>query len=247
MSDSTTTALAALPGAEATAAWSFLVERHGPDVWRVVRSLHRHHQEAEDAYQDAWLHLRSAAASFRPGPGGEAAARAWVLRVACTRTLDGLRRMKVRRHAELLPEAEPAAPPPSEPVDPAVRERLHAALERLPDQLREAVLLHVVGGVTYEDLAVQLRTTVNNLRVRVHRALARLREDARLPEGEGSAYGGSALGLLLVPPGPPPVAPAFSSLPAGQFAAGAAGTTTSSTTVVAIAVAAGAGLAMHAP
>lgn len=202
----------AAPGADA--AWSALAQRHGADVWRLVNSRLRDAHAAEDAYQEFWLALPAAAQRFRPDPiDTERKARAWLMHIAYTTA--------IAQHRQRRPDAVPVddAPCPREAeMDQRDQraemvERIREAVERLPESHRRPLLLHVVGGLSYEDLATDLRCTVNNARVKVHRGLAALRG---MLGAEGGRLTEQALAGALVPPlllAPPPLPPAMPALP----------------------------------
>src|SRR5262245_30222695 len=59
-------------------AFARLVERHGGTIWRLCRRLLRREQDAEDAYQAAFLVLARKAAAIRRGE----AVGSWLYRVA---------------------------------------------------------------------------------------------------------------------------------------------------------------------
>jgi hypothetical protein len=108
-------------------------------------------------------------------------------------------------------------------------ERVHAALDDLPESYRRPLVLHVVGGLSYDDLAEDLRCTVNHARVKVHRGLKRLRE---LLGAEGRALSDQTLTGLMVPPlllappaltAPPAVGAAGAALGKGALAKSALG------------------------
>lgn len=225
----TCAALARITEPDAESAWATLVDRHGPDVWRLIASRQWDIHVAEDAYQEFWLALPQAARHFRPaGADSERAAQAWLLAVAYRTSIDVHRR---RRPAQAMTQEVPST---TENDMAEQDERAHQlarveqALEAMPESQRQPVLLHLVGGLSYEELAAELRCTVNNARVKVHRGLAKLREQlgvdaAELPE--------RTLAGLLVPPLlmlPPPapalaVAVAAPAAPVGFFAAASKG------------------------
>lgn len=54
-------------------------------------------------------------------------------------------------------------------------EAVEAALQRLPAQQREAVLLHQMHGLTFPEVASAIGTTVGAAKVRAHRGYQRLK------------------------------------------------------------------------
>src|ERR1043165_1608378 len=214
---------APVDGGARTTAWTLLVDQHGADVWRVITSRCPDRAAAEDAAQDFWSDLPRAAASFRVADGDvERSARAWLLRVAYTTALDARRRDRVRRRRQ--GEGTPAIEerPMPDHHDHHLLERVQRALAALPEGQRRPLLLHVVGGLSYEELSADLRCTVNNARVKVHRALKRVRdllgvEGRDLPERTlAGLIMPPLLALPVIPPVPPPVV-------AGAVAGGAGG------------------------
>lgn len=227
-------ALAALSGPQAGPAWSALVDRHGLEVWRLIASRVRDVHEAEDAYQEFWAALPKAAERFRSaGPDPERSARAWLMRVAYITAVDRLRRrgsnrlvpmQALDRHEDGMDDHDDhirrLGTIPAIALDPAERDdgpeedhahlagKVQEAMSNLPEAYRRPLLLHVVGGLSYDELAADLSCTVNHARVKVHRGLKRLREILGVA---GAPLSDQALGCLVVamipalPPAPPPL------------------------------------------
>ena len=183
-------------------AWQLLVERHGTAMYRAAFAITRDAHLAADACQEAFLLVRDGASRFKPrGGDAEAAAQGWLVRVATTTALMLLRGTRRRQSRErAIPATLPA--PVSESAgdnDERLAEAVRAEIAALPETYREALLLHAYAGLDYPAIACALGTSAGNARVRVHRALTRLR--ARL------ARVGAAGGLLpsltpaVLPPG----------------------------------------------
>jgi RNA polymerase sigma-70 factor (ECF subfamily) len=133
--------------------------------------------DAEDAVQEAFLSAYRHLGQFR----GEAAPRTWLYRITVNAAL---RRLRERPPHEYLDEA----PAPSEqPVDwsaraqdaavaAELRAQLEAALATLAPELRAAVVLRDVEGLSGREAAQVLEITEAALKSRLHRARALLRQ-----------------------------------------------------------------------
>jgi len=149
------------------AAFEVLVWRHGPMVWGVCRGVCRHHQDAEDAFQAAFLALSRRADSAGP----RRAVAAWLHRVALHAAL----KVKQRRRPGDLPDDGPATHDP----DPAGAELALAVaeeVERLPDHYRVVFVLSCLEGRTNAEVARELGCPVGTIDSRLHAARRRLRD-----------------------------------------------------------------------
>ncbi len=133
------------------AAFQALVRRHGPMVLGVCRRVLHHAQDAEDAFQAAFLVLaRKANAIGRRELVGN-----WLYGVAYRAALEvkAARRRVRERQVSAMPEPEAVA---RAEVWPDLRPVLDQELNRLPDKYRVAVVLCDLEGRTRREVARQL-------------------------------------------------------------------------------------------
>ena len=152
-----------------------LYDRYGRVAYGLALRVLRDEALAEDAVQEAFLAIWRGAARFLPERGK---ASTWILTLVHRRAVDLVRREQ-RRRTEPLPEVEPAHEGGS--ADDALwlrleRERVQAALARLPDPQREAIELAYYGGFTQSELAERLGEPIGTIKSRMFTGLARLRE-----------------------------------------------------------------------
>src|ERR687898_69527 len=152
-----------------------LYDRFGRVAYGVALRILRDEKLAEDAVQEGFLAAWRNADRFMPE---RAKASTWLLTLVHRRAVDVVRR-EDRRRAEPLTEGLEPTPAESAEDDAWLRferERVQAALKRLPDQQREALELAYYGGFSQSELAERLGEPVGTIKSRMFTGLARLRE-----------------------------------------------------------------------
>jgi RNA polymerase sigma-70 factor (ECF subfamily) len=137
-------------------------------AWLVVHDA----AAAEDVAQEAFARAYRALGSFR----GEASLPTWFFRILVNEAQRHRRWRWVReRFGGPMPE-EPDDPRPAALGDPALRERVARALDRLPRGQREAFVLVHLEGLTLREAAETTGRATGTLKSHLHRALRSLRE-----------------------------------------------------------------------
>jgi RNA polymerase sigma-70 factor, ECF subfamily len=149
-----------------------LTARHAPRVFRLARRMLGDGTEAEDVTQETMLRLWRLAPDWEEG---RAALATWLYRVAANLCLDRLRRRR-ETSAEAVPELADEAPGAQRMLEAADRAAaLEAALGRLPERQRLAVVLRHLEDRGNPEIAAALDTSVEaveSLLARARRALA---------------------------------------------------------------------------
>lgn len=159
-------------------AFGAIFDRHGETLLRYLgRRAER--PVAESLLGELFRIAFERRARFDPE---QASARPWLYGIASNLLLKHRRSesRRLRATARLLVERTPA-PDPGALVHTRVDARLvwpsmADALEALPEAERDALLLHVWEGLSYEEVAAAQDVPVGTVRSRIHRARARLRE-----------------------------------------------------------------------
>lgn len=150
------------------------------DVYALARRLLHDPSDAADATQEVYVRVVRSVLGFR----GEAAFGTWLHRVTVNVCLTALkRRGDVRARGQSAGVVEMDVDVADEAPDPAARAetadlaaRTAAALARLPAEAREVVVLRDVQGLSTKEAARVLGISEGAVKVRLHRAHARLRE-----------------------------------------------------------------------
>jgi RNA polymerase sigma factor (sigma-70 family) len=149
-----------------------LAERHLGRVLGFAARMLGDRAEAEDVAQEAMLRLWQIAPRWR---AGEARVATWLYRVTANLCTDRLRR---RRPLPLEAAGEPPDPAPSAATALIAADRhaaLEAALLRLPDRQRAAVVLRHIEGLSNPEIGAVMEVSVEaveSLIARGRRALA---------------------------------------------------------------------------
>lgn len=160
------------------AAFEELVRGCQGDVWRLVCSIVRDRDMADDITQDTFVR----AFRFIGGFAFRSKFSTWLFTIARRCSMDALGK---RSH---LADAEP----PEIPVaDSSERLEITAAIDALPDNWRQPFMLVEVLGLSYLEAAEVLDVRPGTIKSRMHRARAALMS-ALSVEGSGAGIGGGA-------------------------------------------------------
>jgi RNA polymerase sigma-70 factor (ECF subfamily) len=169
-------------------AFGILVRRYERELYGYLRRYLGDASLAEDVFQNTFLQLYVKSNQYEPGRP----VRPWLYTIATNQAIDALRRNSrhqalsldqgrdeqangdVRSLLEALESRGPG------PVDLAhsqeMRERIRASVERLPEFLRQVLLLAYYQGLKYREIADILGIPVGTVKSRLHAALVKLQE-----------------------------------------------------------------------
>jgi len=164
-----------------TGAFETLYRRHNDALYRYLLRLCRHPATAEDIFQDVWGKIINARANYRP----TAKFTTFMYRVAHNCFIDHARRNK--RHAnsaELEPDlhADASELPETLVERSLARERLMLALKNLPEEQRDAFLLHEEAGLGIDQIASVTGCNRETAKSRLRYAVKKLRDAIGEPQ-----------------------------------------------------------------
>jgi RNA polymerase sigma-70 factor, ECF subfamily len=151
-----------------------LVRKYQDRIYNLCRYMVGNRQDAQDAAQDVFLKAYKGLKDFRP----EASLYTWLYRIAVNTCLDYKRKTSVATlRSESLSELEPSGEPSPERTyeSKEVSEAIQSALQKLPKKLRPAIVLREIDGLSYEEIAEILHTSVGTVKSRISRAREELR------------------------------------------------------------------------
>jgi RNA polymerase sigma factor (sigma-70 family) len=153
-----------------TAAFTSLVQRHGPMVLGVCRRILHDSHDADDAFQTTFLLLVRKASGLRNperlGP--------WLHGVAC-RTALKARALRLRNRDRQQPLGEATAKDGNDPIWRDLRPILDDAVRALPEKYREPFVLCYLEGLTNAEAARRLACPSGTVATRLSRARDLLR------------------------------------------------------------------------
>lgn len=168
-------------------AFDLLVAKYQRKVYRLLSRFFRDHAEIEDVAQDAFIKAYRALGQFR----GEAAFYTWLYRIAVNTAKNHL--ASQGRRAQSLSEP---ADEDTETFDDASRlrdidtpetmlhgkqvaETVNAAMNDLPEELRTAISLREIDGLSYDEIALVMDCPIGTVRSRIFRAREAIAERLR--------------------------------------------------------------------
>jgi len=145
-----------------------------PRVRNLVRYLLRGDARVDDLAQEALIAVLRGLATFR----GDGRFESWVDRVVARVAFTAIRRIRAETqpglHAPVEGEADGAAAAAGDSY--ALRRELAEALDRLPGDQRESLVLHFAIGMTVQEIAEATAAPVETVRSRLRLGKAALRQ-----------------------------------------------------------------------
>jgi RNA polymerase sigma-70 factor (ECF subfamily) len=166
-------------------AFGELMRRHEDRIFALAQRMCGDRADALDATQEAFIRAFRQAPKFR----GDSSFGTWLYRIAVNCCND-LLRSRVRRP---LQEEDPAGsflqPSPSFEDRVAARLDVREALARLNEEYREAVAMHDLGGIPYEEIARLTGVSIGTVKSRISRGRKRLGELLEQPGRAATSKG----------------------------------------------------------
>ncbi len=153
------------------ARFNALVDEHGSALYRMAYRMMGDAHEAEDMVQEAFRSAWKSRSRYESGRGD----RAWLAQMLRRRVID---RWRKKAPPSVFSDDTPFEPgvEGDDPLANEFSDEIQHGLDQLPKQLRETLLLVVVGELTHQEVANLLDVPLGTVLSRVSRARQRLRE-----------------------------------------------------------------------
>jgi RNA polymerase sigma-70 factor (ECF subfamily) len=168
-------------------AFELLVEKYQRKLARLLSRFIRDAAEVEDVTQEAFIKAYRALPAFR----GDSAFYTWLYRIGINTAKNYLMAMGRRAPTSTEVEADEAEgfeegeqlrdinTPESVLLSKEIAETVNSTIEKLPEELRTAIQLREIEGMSYEDIARVMSCPIGTVRSRIFRAREAIAEQLR--------------------------------------------------------------------
>lgn len=157
-----------------------LYDRHANAVYRLILRIVRDAPIADEILQETFWQVWQKAAQYNQR--GEVLS--WIFRIARNRSLDELRRQKVRPRSAETAHTDPhvlLSQMPAEEISVEqatelawARRQVHQALSEVPSEQREAIELAFFEGLSHREIAHKTNTPIGTIKTRVRLGMQKL-------------------------------------------------------------------------
>jgi RNA polymerase sigma-70 factor (ECF subfamily) len=159
-------------------AFDLLVLKYQRKIMRLLSRMIRDPAETEDVAQEAFIKAYRALPQFR----GDSAFYNWLYRIAINTARNWLATNKRRPNTSSSVENEEGetfdqsdnltdnSTPESELASREIAQTVNRAIEDLPEELRNAIVMREIDGMSYEDIAQSMNCPIGTVRSRIFRA-----------------------------------------------------------------------------
>jgi len=168
-------------------AYELLVIKYQRRLARLISRFVRDASEVDDVTQEAFIKAYRALPSFR----GESAFYTWLYRIGINTAKNYLLALRRRAPTSTVFDAEESegfedagllqevSTPENELMSKQVVEVVNSSLQQLPDDLRTALTLREIEGLSYEEIADVMNCPIGTVRSRIFRAREAIAENLR--------------------------------------------------------------------
>lgn len=168
-------------------AFELLVIKYQRKVERLLTRLIRDSSEIEDVTQESFIKAYRALANFR----GDSAFYTWLYRIAINTAKNYLVTQGRKAPTSTAFDAEEAetfeeatglrdiATPDAELMSKQIAQIVNATIDKLPEELRTAITLREIDGMSYEEIAQIMDCPIGTVRSRIFRAREAVAEQLR--------------------------------------------------------------------
>ena len=168
-------------------AFNLLVEKYQRKLTRLLSRFIRDQAEVEDVTQEAFIKAYRALPAFR----GDSAFYTWLYRIGINTAKNYLMAMGRRAPTSTEVDAEDAEgfeegeqlrdinTPESLLLSNEIAETVNSTIEQLPEELRTAIQMREIEGMSYEDIAKAMNCPIGTVRSRIFRAREAIAEQLR--------------------------------------------------------------------
>ncbi len=160
-----------------TRAFDLLVSKYQHKIISLISRYVSDHAEAMDVAQEAFIKAYRAIGRFR----GESAFYTWMYRIAINTAKNHLVAMSRRppltdidaqdaEQFQVDTRLKDRGTPEHELLTEEIERTIHAAIEDLPEDLRTAITLREMDGMSYEEIATTMECPIGTVRSRIFRA-----------------------------------------------------------------------------
>lgn len=159
-------------------AFDLLVLKYQRKIMRLLSRMIRDQAEIEDVAQESFIKAYRALPQFR----GDSAFYTWLYRIAINTARNWLAQNSRRPSAPSAYESEEgetfdetdnltdSSNPESEMASRQIAETVNKAMNDLPEELRNAIVMREIDGMSYEDIAQSMNCPIGTVRSRIFRA-----------------------------------------------------------------------------
>ena len=175
------------------AAFGRLVQKYERELYNFLLKFLGQSASAEDVFQEAFLQVHISADKFEHGRRF----RPWLYTIAANKARDFLRRKSRRSAIQLSSEEDEGGygklwdnlvrdetTPDAVFAQEQEKELVQAAVARLPDHLREILVLAYFQGFAYKEMAEMLSIPLGTVKSRLHAAVGRFAKEYSETQGE---------------------------------------------------------------